>query len=105
MGLQPESIDKVTHALSERSADAMSDQPKVTPVPDGKGCRTCHYAYEVHVGAGLGLAQCRRYPPQGRTVEGVFVGGWPWIPTSPDAGEQWCGEWKKRGPVKRAPKP
>ena len=24
------------------------------------------------------------------------MGGWPWIPTSPDAGEQWCGEWKKR---------
>ena len=83
----------------------MADHPQVTPIPDGKGCRKCYYAYEVHVGGGLGLAQCRRHPPQGRLVEGVFVGGWPWIPTSSDAGEQWCGEWKRRGPAKSRPKP
>jgi hypothetical protein len=81
----------------------MADHPEVTPAPEGKTCRGCRYAYEVHQGAGLSLAQCRRHPPQGRVVDGVFMGGWPWIPTSPDAGEQWCGEWKKRTNVKSGP--
>jgi hypothetical protein len=80
----------------------MTEHPEVTPAPEGHTCRNCRYAYEVHRGAGLSLSQCRRHPPQSRIVEGVFMGGWPWIPTSPDAGEQWCGEWKKRT-VKAAP--
>ena len=38
-------------------------------------------------------------------VEGVFApAAGRGIPTSPDAGEQWCGEWKRRGPAKPKPK-
>lgn len=74
----------------------MNEDRYVTGPPQGRTCHTCRYAYKVGPGAGLALAQCRRHPPYGRLVEGLFVECWPSIPTAPDAGEPWCGEWHER---------